>query len=205
MTATSGGSGRGRRSKVARLIDEYGLDSLGEKMEEAWTANDDRRRSLRELADSFNQKLLKRKLAEVGISSLDGEVENTYRLLTDDSVSTADQTRVRRRLERQEIDVDEVMDDFVSYQAIRTYLNKYREVDHAPEETAGIEETRQTIQQLRGRLATVSEDRIGQLDANDEIDIGTPDAIVDVQILCEDCSGQYSVTELLERGHCECV
>lgn len=41
-------SNRGRRSKVARLIEEYDLSGLGEELEQRWTAEEDWQ-SLREL------------------------------------------------------------------------------------------------------------------------------------------------------------
>lgn len=45
----SNGSGRGRRSKVARFIEEYDLQWLGIEIERGWTAHEDRS-SLRGLA-----------------------------------------------------------------------------------------------------------------------------------------------------------
>jgi len=123
--------GRGRRRKVARLIDEYNLQGIGEELERLWTADDDRR-SLRSLADLFNRRLLKISLEEAGVTSLDGEVENAYRLLDDDDVSGADRTRARRRLEREGVDVDTLQEDFVTYQAVRTYLKNYRGAEYNP-------------------------------------------------------------------------
>lgn len=53
MTEEETGSSRGRWSKVARRINEYDLEGLGEEMARRWTAEDDRW-SLRDLADHFN-------------------------------------------------------------------------------------------------------------------------------------------------------
>lgn len=52
---------RGRRNKVARLIEEYDLAGIGKEMEQLWTAEEDRR-SLRDLAIYFNQSSLRRHL-----------------------------------------------------------------------------------------------------------------------------------------------
>lgn len=70
----------GRRSKVARLIKEYGLQNLGAELEQLWTADEDRR-SLRDLATYFNHHLLEQALDEANVQQLDGEVKNMYRLL----------------------------------------------------------------------------------------------------------------------------
>lgn len=60
-----------------------------------------------------------------GAQLLDGEVENTYRLPTDEDVSEADRTRARRCLEPDWVDVESVVHNFVSFQAIRTFLTKH--------------------------------------------------------------------------------
>jgi hypothetical protein len=195
-------SGRGRRSKVARLIQEYGMDSLGAELERLWTAEENRR-SLRDLASYFNRRLLEQALEEADVHPLDGEVENTYRLLTDED-SGADQTRIRRRLERDGIDIDAVEDDFVTYQAIRTYLQKHRGAEYTPDETDPIEREIANIQQLRGRVDSVTDGKLRQLRDSGQLDIGEFRTLVDVRVVCEDCNTQFDVIELLERGHCDC-
>lgn len=199
----SDGSGRGRRSKVARLISRYELQELGEKLEQLWTAEEGRR-SLRDLAAYFNRQLLQRRLKEENVQLLDGEPANVYRLLTDDEVSSAERTRVRRRLEREGIDVDALLSDFVSYQAIRTYLTEYRDAEYTPSEADRRERETENIQRMRGRTVSVTEGKLEQLRKHDEISLGEFRTLVDVQIVCEDCNSQYDVFELLDRGGCDC-
>jgi len=196
------GSGRGRRSKVVRLIEEYGLDSIGDELERRWTADEDRQ-SLRQLATYFNQRLLERALERVDVRPLDGEVENTYRLLTDDARNT-DRTRIRRRLERDGLDVEALESDFVTYQAIRTYLRKHRGAEYTPDETDPIEREVTNVQQLRGRVDTVTEGKLEQLRSGGHLDIGSFRTLVDVRVVCEDCNTQFDVVDLIERGRCEC-
>ncbi len=200
---TSGsGSKRGRRSKVARLIDEYELESLGAELERLWTAEEDRR-SLRDLAAYFNQQLLQRALENADVRPLEGEVENIYRLLSTES-SGADQTRIRRRLQRDGVDIDTIENDFVTYQAIRTYLKKHRGAEYTPDETDPIEREITNIQQLRGRVDSVTAGKLRQLEKTGDLDLGTFRTLVDVRVICEDCNTQFDVIELLERGHCDC-
>ena len=196
------GSGRGRRSKVVRLIEEYGLDSVGDELERLWTAEEDRR-SLRQLATYFNQRLLERALERADVRPLDGEVENTYRLLTDDA-DNADRTRVRRRLERDGLDVEALEADFVTYQAVRTYLQKHRGAEYTPDETDPIEREITNVQRLRGRVDSVTEGKLEQLRSGGHLDIGSFRTFVDVRVVCEDCNTQFDVVDLLERGRCEC-
>ena len=196
-------SGRGRRSKVMRLLDEYDLPDMGEELERRWTADEDRW-SLRDLATHFNHQLLRLTLEDANVQTLEGEVENIYRLLTDDEVSSADRTRIRRRLERDGVDVDALEKDFVTYQAIRTYLKKHRNAEYTPDETDPLEREISNVEQLRGRLVSVTEGKLEQLRNAEELDLGEFRLLVDVQVVCEDCNGQFEVVELLERGGCDC-
>lgn len=194
-----------RRLKVDRLIEEYDLEGLGAELERRWTAEDaDERTSLRDLAADVNRRLLATVMAEAGMQPLDGEIENVYRLLTAEDVSDADRTRARRRLEREGVDVASLKSDFVTYQAVRTYLKTVRQAEYTPPETTGPEDTAESIQRLRGRVTTVTENKLDQLRQGDEIDLGTYRILVDVTALCEDCGDQYAVSELLDRGGCSC-
>jgi hypothetical protein len=193
----------GRRRKVVRLLDEYGLEGLGVDLEERWTAEDERL-SLRELADYFNRQLLRQAMLDAGVQTVDGNVENIYRLLTDDAVSDAEQTRVRRRLEREGLDVETLQTDFVSYGAIRTYLKEYRGADHTSEDVDPIEREITNIEQLRGRVESVAEGKLEQLQSAGQVDLDEFRMLVEIQVVCEECNTQYGFVELLERGGCEC-
>lgn len=201
---TTSDDGGGRRTKVARLLDEYGLETLGAEMERRWTADGDDRLSLRALADYFNQQLLDVRMTDAGMQPLSGEVENVYRLLTDDEVSGAEETRTRRRLEREGVDVERLQSDFVTYQAIRTYLKDDRGAEHTTDDRPRTVVETENIQRLRGRTVTVTEGKLDQLRSGDHIHIGDFRVFTDINVLCEDCGTQYEVEELLERGGCEC-
>ena len=200
---STGPSTRGRKSKVARVLDEYDLEGMGAELERRWTASEDRW-SLRDLARFLNQQVLGTALEAANVQTVDGEVANTYRLLTDEDVTSADRTRIRRRLERDGVDVDALEKDFVTYQAIRTYLQKHRDAEYTPDETDPIEREISNVQQLRGRLVSVTEGKLEQLRSAEELDLGAFRLLVDVQVVCEDCNGQFEVVELLERGGCHC-
>ncbi|MFD1514191.1 rod-determining factor RdfA [Halomarina rubra] len=208
MTDTDPGRGSGGRSssKVARLIEAYDLgSSFGAHLEARWTAEGDDRLSLRDLADRFNRELLRSALEDAGESPIDGEVENLYRLLTDDEVSSGVQTEASARLERTGVDVDQLERDFVTYQAIRSYLTKYRDAEYSePSDEDRPEKVRQTVQRLQSRTQSVTERSLGQLREADHLTLGEFRLFVDVDVLCEDCGAQYGVAELLERGGCDC-
>lgn len=203
MTEDDDGVGRGRSSKVARLIETHGLDGIGEEMARRWTADDDRW-SLRALADDFNRTVLEAVLDSHGVQLLEGEAENTYRLLTDDDVGRAERTRMRRRLEREGVDVDALLEDFVSYQAVRTYLRNHRGAEYTPDETDPLERERTNVQQLRGRVDAVTGGKLESLRDGGALTLGEFRTLVDVRVVCEDCGAQYDVVTLLDRGGCDC-
>lgn len=193
----------GRQTKVGSLIEEYDLQGFGAELERLWTAEENRR-SLRDLADYFNKELLTQALEAASVQPLDGEVENTYRLLTDDEVSSAETTRIKRRLERDGVDVESLLDDFVTYQAIRTYLKDHRDAEYTPDETDPLKREETNLQKLRGRMVSVTEGKMEQLRESGDLTLGEFRTLADIQVICEGCNTQFDVVELLKRGGCHC-
>ncbi|SEO97870.1 hypothetical protein SAMN05216388_102546 [Halorientalis persicus] len=193
-------------SKVARLIDDYGLgEAYGNRLESLWTAEGSKRESLRSLADRFNERLLEAAITDAGMSTVDGEVANIYRLLTDDEVSSGNRIEARRRLEQNGIDVDQLERDFVTYQAIRSYLKGYRGAEYENEsQTERTDSVIDTIQRLKSRTRSVAEQSLDQLRGADRINLGEFRLFIDISVHCEDCNSQYGFIELVQRGGCDC-
>lgn len=195
----------GRRSKVARVIDDYDLEGMGERLERSWLGEGEPERSLRALADHFNRSVLEARMRDAGMNPLDGEVDNMYRLLTDDDVSGGSRTEARRRLEQHGIDIEELEADFVSYQAIRTYLTAYRDAEYDGEQdSTRTDSVIQTIQRLQSRTRSVAERSLDQLRETDRISLGTFRLFIEISVLCEECDTQYELVDLLKRGGCDC-
>lgn len=192
-------------SKVARLIEVYDLRGFGGELERLWTAEGDERRSLRDLADLFNRRLLQTKLSEQTSRPLEGEVENIYRLLTATDASAADANRARRRLTREGIDVEALEDDFVTYQAIRTYLQEYRGAEYSDGDTDPITSVKEDLQRLQGRTETVTKSKLERLQAANALATGSLNVIVETAVICVGCGERYTIAELLESGECECT
>ncbi|WP_254271004.1 rod-determining factor RdfA [Haloarcula marina] len=192
-------------TKVGRLIDAYELDGFGAELEAYWTAEGEERKSLRALAELFNKELLRRQLRDHGMDTVDDGVQMYYRLLTDDDASAGRVTDAKRDLEDAGIDVDSLTSDFVTYQAIRSYLQDVRgaSYDHATDEEQVARE-REQIERLTTRTEVVSREKLERLSKTDRITLGDFRLFVSVDVFCEDCNAQYSVAELLERGGCDC-
>ncbi|WP_066416193.1 rod-determining factor RdfA [Halorubrum aethiopicum] len=193
---------RSRGTKVARLIDEYDLSGTGARLEAAWTGTSGERTSLRDLADEFNERLLEVSLREANVSPRDFEVTGTYEALREGSSS--ERTRARRRLEREGIDVEALSSDFVTHQAIHTYLRKDREARLPDEDEDVVERKIETLEKLQGRVAVVTETTIESLASAEELDHPEYDILVDVQAICSKCGSNHSVGELFRQGGCQC-
>ncbi len=201
---SSRSSKRGRGSKVARLIEEYDLEGLGEELEASWVGPGERK-SLRELETVFNEELIKAVTREAGEDPLPGEVETIYEALQSKTASPGLEEDVRGRLDRMGVDVETLDRSLVSYQAIRTYLKDHRGVDPETPDTEPTESTRTSIEKLTGRLQAVTDQRLSDLETRDELVLGEFRVLVNVQVYCEDCGTQQSVEEVLRTGGCSCA
>jgi len=196
----------GRESKVERVCREYDLEDMGAELARRWRGDDGERQSLRALADAFNRDVLAAAMQDAGVRTVDGEAGNLYRLLTDDDVSSGQRAEAEAKLERNGLDPETLRADFVSHQAIHTYLTKHRGVEppgrDAPADRPA--RTAETIQRTRGRLRTVTESSLEELARSGELTLGDADVLVSVQVYCDDCGRQFDIDELLERGGCDC-
>lgn len=196
------------QGKVGRIIEKYDLDGFGAELEAYWTGEDDQQYSLRALADLFNRRVLEAAMSEAGVRSLEGEVENRYRLLTDDDVSAGMREQTRRELDRAGVDVGDVESDFVSHQSIYTYLTEHREATHPSSVERTPEERREReldkIGALITRTSVVTRDSIDRLAGSEALSGGVSDVFVDVQVTCEACGRSMSATAFLEDGGCSC-
>jgi hypothetical protein len=190
--------------KVGRLVEEYDLDGAGERLERRWTGDGVERASLRELADEFNRTLLAAALDDAGLNPVEQDVATTYRVLTGEDVSEGARTQKRLELSRDGVDVEALRADFVSHQAVHTYLTQYRDVERDADGTDQLQRDVETLRRLQSRVESVTADAVERSDDADRIDVGSTDVLVDVRVFCEDCGADYEAVELLERGGCDC-
>jgi hypothetical protein len=194
-----------RRYKVGRVLSEYGLLDLHEELPDRWVGADGEATSLRELADQFNVAILERAMEEAGADPLEGEAENAYRLLTDDDVSVGVRTQQRNRLEREGLDVDALEDDFVTHQAVHTYLTEAVGVSKKRgDDTDPMEKHEQRVQRLRSRTEAVTENSLSELTSAGTLTLGEHNVVVDLQVYCRDCGSQFDAATLFRRGGCDC-
>lgn len=193
--------------KVGRGIDAYGLSTMNDELARLWRGEGGNRCSLRDLATVFNERVLDAALADAGVSRMDGEVSNLYRLLTDSDVSTGVRTETRQKLEADGVSVSTVEDHFVSHQTVHTHLTEClgisrEDTSDTPEERRRSDRDR--IRALQHRTEAVTTDALDRLRESDALAVEGFDVFVDVTVLCDDCGRQSDIGELLDAGGCPC-
>jgi hypothetical protein len=191
--------------KIDRTAAAYDLSEEAERLGKYWTRDDDRY-SLRELAVHFNHQLLRAAMEQAGLNPLDGEVENTYRLLTDEDVSQGMRTQARNRLQKHDINVGQLQSDFVSYGTVRRHLKRClgaergsTDADDDPAETSA-----QRIAALQNRTVVVTENTLSQLASAGELAAGDIDVFVDITVSCPKCGVHAPVREFIDNDGCHC-
>jgi hypothetical protein len=192
-------------TKVGRLLDQYGLDGLGATLETHWTDDGRDRKSLRDLADMFNKTLLRTQIREHDVNIVGADVDAYYDLLHGDDVSAGRAAEARTELAQQGVDVDALTNDFVTYQAMRSYLKDVRGASYErPDDAEQVAKEKEQIERLLTRTETVSREKLDRLRNTDRINLGAFRLFVGVDVFCETCGSQYSIEELLDRGGCDC-
>lgn len=187
--------------KIDRVIERRGLDDLDEELGRRRREDD---ASLRDLESVFNRRVLAAELRDKRVETLQGEVENLYRLLTSEEVSAGARTEALDRLERNGIDAGALRDDFVSYQTIRTHLRDCLGLETSRDPSFDRATAADTVFSFLARSETVVEQTLSRLRSAEELHTGDLDLAVNARVACQECGREYTVSQLLDRGHCDC-
>lgn len=192
--------------KVGAVAEAYVLVDLDEVLHERWTAPTDRS-SVRSLADYVNRRVLRAVLHEGHEGTLEGEVENYYRLLTDEDVSRGMRAETRSRLRDRNVDVETVEDDFLSHQTVYRHLTGCLDADRdspAIDSETSVRVGLGTIRALQRRTEAVARSTLDRLARAGHFDVGEIDVLVDVTLTCRGCGEQLPLSESLTGRSCSC-
>lgn len=185
--------------KVGRAVRKYDLGAFDAVVR-------DRHRdgaSLRDLERFVNERILRGALEAAGTDVI-GDVDDVYDALTDDDVSAGRRTEVRERLTHAGVDVDALLDDFVSYQTVRTHLRECLDVDTDRREPLTVEDARGTIEWSRSRSEGIVSRTLERLANEGAVDAGDLDVSQVLRVSCADCGATATVDEFVDRGGCDC-
>lgn len=183
--------------KIGRLRTQYGLTNLNEELKQRWIGDGREEMSLRDLERYVNKSVLRNAMEESDLMLVEGEVDNKYRILTDEDVSAGNVVQLEHMLEREGVDVNKIRDDFVSHQTVYNHLRNCLgvEKDDSSDEDE-IDRSFETIRALQNKTGIVTK-KI--LQSNDVLSEGEDfDVIVDIVVIRED--GQtVDINELKEE------
>lgn len=191
--------------KVGRLIEEFELVGIDEDLAAKWRGDGVERKSVRALTDEFNERLLQAGLDRGDINYLEGEVNNTYTLLTDDDVTEGVKVNVRRALKRGNVEIEAIESAFVSHQTIYNHLTDCLEITKPQEGTQDpVDKAAGEMFSLQNRTVAVVDSKVARLRDGGELALSDFDVYVDVNVRCKSCGSRLDLGNLLREGGCSC-
>jgi hypothetical protein len=190
--------------KVGRSASAYDVDSIDAELVDRWVGTESD--SLRDLETYVNTELVRGALQSAGHTVIEGEAANYYRLLTDDSTSEGNRTQAKRRLQRDGVDPEALLDSFVSHQTIHTHLRDCLDVtyDGSVDDEQRIENAQTFIQGLQSRTERITEGTLEQLRDAGIQDLAEFSVFVDLMVSCDECGRVMSIQDTFEHGGCVC-
>jgi len=200
--------------KVGRLASEYNLappvpmaGDIDNYLEVRWKGigrHDPI--GVRQLAEWFNKLVLRTVYEEHGREVIDTNLNAEYEALTSSDADASERAELLSDLERDGIDGDAVLDNFVSKSTIRRHLKNCLAAGEKQTETAGDgnwvgDQLDISRDNFRNHLepALAHFDKTGRLPGASEADLRTP-----IILTCPHCPTRARLTEALERGYlCE--
>jgi hypothetical protein len=202
--------------KLQRVIDKYGLKNLGDELVERWTNPEDAD-SLHELEQLVNQRIVQSVVTEQlhGLVPEAHPPERIARLLRADEssaerfsdVSQVEIVEIRNWLEKNDIDIDGVAADFVSYNTIYHYLTNIRGFDASENKRqAKTPEKRQKkvitrLSNLQQRVEAVTKQGLESL-VNADVIPDTYDIRLQFRIECTACDRRQDLLEYIRNRGC---
>lgn len=184
--------------KIGRKADKYGLGNLDREISARRTDG----MSLRDLAEFVNIQITEEAI-NAADADIAGDAASVYEALDEDGV-------IERRVQLQDqfatvgIEIEELEDDYVSYQTVRHHLQDCLEMDTSRQGIESVAEGREVINWARNRDQEIIERTLNRLRRVDEIETGSLNVILTATVECRDCGDSLRIETLLKNGTCEC-
>ncbi|MCU4751455.1 hypothetical protein OB919_05595 [Halobacteria archaeon AArc-curdl1] len=183
--------------KVCRVRRAYDLSTLDETLLERWQRDEDRY-GYRRLATYINASILETELERAGLYTPETAATALYEGLANDDPA------VREQLEREELPLERLESDFVSFGVVRTHLQECLNAEWSGRErTTDWEQT--TLETVVPRLLDRTHRALESLQRREELEL--PEAIeLSMTVSCSSCGESASLESLLaEDAWCACL
>jgi DNA-binding transcriptional ArsR family regulator len=180
---------------------EYEVPNADSRIVDEWQSGT----SVRQLARELNEDLIESGLAGANLGTVEWSLSPVYEALHTDELSEAEAIEIRRELDRAGVDVERLSSDLVSHQTVYRHLTQCldasRSDDRTPEQRR--ETARDTVYALQQRTELVTESTIETLLSAGVADLGDPEVVVDMQVVCGDCGRSLDFETAITDG-CDC-
>lgn len=209
------GAGSKCGCKVGDVASQLGLTDIDEELVGRWSGDHPEQMSVRELADYFNTRVLKKLFEESDTGFMKSQAGPFYDILSqdpDDEESPQSARRDREELiedlEESGFDVDKITTDyFVSYQSIYTHLTKCLEVESPSAKNQSensLANDQDTVRRITAKAAKIGETLMNRnVEDSDDVS-GRLEISASVDIRCDECGYKKSLVSFLEDGGCYC-
>jgi hypothetical protein len=116
-------------------------------------------------------------------------------------------TQARNRLQKHDINTEQLQSDFVSYGTVRRHLKACLGAERDPHNTDDdpAETSAQRIAALQHRTVAVTENTLSQLASAGELAAGDIGVFVDITVSCSECGVHAPIREYIEQNGCDCA
>jgi DNA-binding SARP family transcriptional activator len=189
------------RRKLRRVLAKYDLEHLEDELAAMWTRETDRY-TLRELESWVNARVVEAAMRDAGMDPLGDEPETVRRLLADDDAPAGERAACRQRLAEAGVDVDALVADLVTYNAVYAVLSEDRGAEPPGEDVPRPERVKRRLRRLRERAERVTADGLASLSADDAV-AGEAEPRVTFAVRCRDCGHRMPAVAFVDNGGCE--
>lgn len=188
--------------KIGRTASKFGLSDVDSRLVERWQSGV----SVRQLTDELNRDVIESALDAANVGNVTWSRTPVYEALHTDELSEAEEIEIRRELDRAGVDVEQLASDLVSHQTVYRHLKQCLDAskgdDPTPEERR--KKARDTVYALQQRMESVTESTIDTLQSAGVTDLGDPEVLVTLRIVCDDCGRSIDFETAIDEG-CNCT
>lgn len=186
--------------KVGRVLEKHDLAGVYDELARRREQDGE---SLRSLADFVNTRVLGRAIEAHAERDVLADPASIYSKLAN-GTDAGETTEMRERLVTAGVPVEEVTDEFVSHQTVRSHLRTCLDMETGRSPATDIEDVSDLIEWSRTRDERIIDRALARLRDSGELGIGETNVIHSVRVICEACGRSHRLQELLEKQGCEC-
>jgi hypothetical protein len=183
----------GHLQTVERIVDKYGLETVGDELVALYDSDDPV--GVRDLALHFNTEVVDAALQEMGITLDRDAVTAIVEQLTADEAAVTEID-----VAGETVDLSEVSQDLITYEYLPAYMRSLWATTETPEQNPA--DVIDAIQTDHGRIAQADKRRLATLSAHGELAGVTPRVTVEATATCRTCHTETDLVTYLRNGGC---